>query len=347
MRFALTSNTEHRISDRGIALLLVLWAMTLIGVLATSSASSMRQEVRAVSNFKEEAEAYYLAIGGVQRAMVELLNADRNEEPNSIQYDTWQETWKTNPEAYEDVPLGRGSYRVTVVDEESKLPLNRATPEALRRLFEASGVEGVALDTIVDSLQDWRDPDNFHRINGAEDDYYLSLPVPYRAKNGDFDSLEELLLVKGMTPEILYGSRGEGEKRYKGVVHALTVDGMGGVNINTAPAEVLSALGFNGSEVARILERRKEQPFRQQNEVRTILTNPSDFNRFLPLLQVRSSTFRVEATGKVEGSGIRRRVVAIFRKEGSPRFGSLLVIRWEDNAILTPSGHVWSFAPPA
>lgn len=335
------------VDDGGIALLLVLWAMALIGVLAVSGASSMRQEIQAVSNFKEEAEAYYLAIAGVQRAMTELLNADRNEEPNSIQYDTWQETWKTNPEAYEDVPLGKGSYRVTVVDEESKLPLNRATPEALRRLLEASGVEGVTLDTIVDSIQDWRDPDNFHRINGAEDDYYLSLPVPYRAKNGDFDSLEELLLIKGMTSEILYGSRGEGEKRYKGVVHSLTVDGMGGVNINTAPPGVLSALGFNGNEVARILERRKEQPFRQQNEIRTILTNPADFTRFFPLLHVRSTTFRVEATGKVEGSAIRRRVVAVFRKLGSPRFGSLLVVRWEDNAFLSPSGPLWSFAPPA
>jgi len=347
MTFVPTPNTEHRTSDGGIALLLTLWAMTLIGVLVTAGASSMRQEVVAVANFKEETEAYYLAIAGIQRAVVELLNADRNEEPNSILYDTWQETWKTNPEAYEDVPLGRGSYRVTVVDEESKLPLNQATPEALRRLFQASGVEGVALDTIVDSILDWRDPDNLHRINGAEDDYYLSLPVPYRAKNGDFESLNELLLVRGMTPEILYGSQGEGEKRYKGVLPFLSVDAKGGVNINTAPPEVLAALGFNEGEVARILERRKEQPFRQPGEIRPILTNPADFPKFSSLLQVRSTTFRVEAAGKVEGSGIRRQVVAVFRKEGSSRYSSLLVIRWEDNALLTPWGHVWSFAPPA
>ena len=52
---------------------------------------------------------------------------------------------------------------------------------------------------------DWRDKDNLHRLNGAEDDYYLSLPQPYKCKNGDFTSIEELLLVRGVTPEIFYG----------------------------------------------------------------------------------------------------------------------------------------------
>ena len=54
-------------------------------------------------------------------------------------------------------------------------------------------------DVIVDSIQDWRDPNEEHRLNGAESDYYLGLPVPYRSKNADFDSCRRVLQVKGVT----------------------------------------------------------------------------------------------------------------------------------------------------
>jgi general secretion pathway protein K len=60
-------------------------------------------------------------------------------------------------------------------------------------------------DIIVDSILDWRDNDDLRRLHGAEDEYYQSLPDPYRAKNDDFESVEELLLVKGITPEIFHG----------------------------------------------------------------------------------------------------------------------------------------------
>jgi general secretion pathway protein K len=70
------------------------------------------------------------------------------------------------------------------------------------------GVEGEARDIIVDSILDWRDADDFYRIHGAENDYYQSLKEPYRCKNGNFDSIEELLLVRGITPALFYGRKG-------------------------------------------------------------------------------------------------------------------------------------------
>lgn len=324
--------------EKGIALLFVLWVMTALAVVVAASASSMREELFALRNFKEEAEAYYLAFAGIQQAMAEVLNADRDEGSNSTRYDSWEETWRTNPPAYENVPLGRGSYRVVVVDEESKLSINRASPDALRRLLEATGMEGALLDTVVDSILDWRDPDRDHRLSGAEDDYYLSLPRPYRAKNGEFDSLEELLLVKGVTPEVLYGSRdsSRGERRYRGIAQHLTVENTTGVNINTASPEVLFAIGLNRSEVARIMERRSVGGvFRHPSEIRAILTNEGDLNRFLPLVLVKSVVFRVESEGVLKDGSSRRRIVAVFRKEGALRSGSLTIVRWEDNALFS------------
>jgi general secretion pathway protein K len=62
------------------------------------------------------------------------------------------------------------------------------------------------IDTVVDSIIDWSDPDDLRRLHGAESEYYLGLRVPYRAKNGWFDSPEEMLLVRGMTAALFYGA---------------------------------------------------------------------------------------------------------------------------------------------
>ena len=59
---------------------------------------------------------------------------------------------------------------------------------------------------------DWRDPDDFYRLNGAENDYYHSLSEPYECKNGDLDTIEELLLVRGVTTELYYGIKKKDEE---------------------------------------------------------------------------------------------------------------------------------------
>ncbi len=73
------------------------------------------------------------------------------------------------------------------------------------------GVEAEQADIITDSILDWVDPDDLVNPFGAESEYYYSLPEPYPAKNGFFDVPEELLLVRGVTPEIYYGRKGMSE----------------------------------------------------------------------------------------------------------------------------------------
>jgi len=119
-----------------------------------------------------------------------------------------------------------------------------------------SGVQEPEADTIVDSILDWKDTDDLTRLHGAESDYYMSLPNPYKAKNGNFDTLEEFLLVKGMTPEILYGG---GKK--KGLIDLLTVNSMSGViNANAAPKEVLMAVPGITAEVAEAIVSSRGNP---------------------------------------------------------------------------------------
>ena len=140
------------------------------------------------------------------------------------------------------VDPGRLSYRLT--DESARLNLNRATRDVLDRLLQEVGVEKTDRDVIIDSIQDWRDPNEEHRLNGAESDYYLALPVPYRSKNADFDSVDELLQVRGVTRDLLYGRGGT-----PGLIEYLTVFGTGAVNVNTVSPTVLRALGYAEAEI--------------------------------------------------------------------------------------------------
>ena len=351
-----------------MALMVVLWILTFLGVVFTAFTFSMRTELAAAGNFKEEAEAHYLAEAGIHRAAAEIINADRNVDPDSSLYDALGEHWHTNPAAYENVALGRGRYWVTVTDEESKIQLNTASDRVLWLLFSNSGVKGGArLRVIVDSIMDWRDPDKLHRLNGAEDDYYLSLRVPYKAKNGNFETIDELLLVKGMTPEILYGNVADPERRAAleaqlpwerqlgpgellGVARHLSVFGTGQVNVNTAGPEVLRALGLRTSEIVAVLERRKEKPFSNTGEFINLLTSirggvqqgfeivpgdesaPGDPQQTQITLNqiatVVSQHFYVESVASVTGSRRAARVVALLKKEGSPGRPKLSIRLW-------------------
>ena len=353
-----------------MALMVVLWILTFLGVVSATFMFSMRTELAAAGNFREEAEAYYLAEAGVYRAAAEIINADRNIPPNSSLYDSLDEHWHFNPAAYEGVPLGRGSYWVSVSDEESKVPLNGASDPVLRRLLSNSGVrDGRLVSVIVDSIQDWRDAGNLHRLNGAEDDYYLSLPVPYKAKNGNFEAIDELLLVKGMTPEILYGNASRERREtleaqlpwerdlqpgeYLGVAPHLSIHSVGRVNVNTASPEVLMALGLTPVETKLTLDRRTEVPFRSVGELTGLLTSvaggarqgfavvpegqpgPAEAGQILGSLNqvgtVVSRHFSVESVAQVAGSRLTARVTAILQKVGTFGRPQLSIRLWTVN----------------
>jgi general secretion pathway protein K len=203
-----------------------------------------------------------------------------------------QEVWKTDGSLYSG-QVGDGSYSVKIFDESGKLDINAAPEQLLRNLIGNLGVEGTDLDTIVDSILDWKDKDDLHRLHGAESDYYLSLPNPYKAKNMDFDTLEELLLVKGVTKELLYGAG-----KQKGLIDFLTVQGKTNkININAASKEVLSAVpGMTADMVEEIIA------FRQQKEIKNIQeiggTVVQNQALILPYITVgQGNTFTIESSG--------------------------------------------------
>jgi general secretion pathway protein K len=269
----------------------------------------MRTELNIARNFKEEEEAYQMALAGIEHARAEILSVKGplytylNEEGVLI-------LGQEDRELVRSGKLGKGSFSYTLIDEDGKLNINTASISQLRYIFQKTGVNDIALlDTIVDSIMDWRDRNDLHMLNGAEEDYYRSLQEPYSAKDGPFDTLEELLLVKGMTPEIFYGSKDE-DQEFSGVVKYLTVRGSGKININTAPEIVLEAV--MGKETAdRIIRQREAGP----------ILNPVAGGK------VVSTTFTVLSTGTSADGSIKRTIKAILQRKG----GTLKVYYWNDN----------------
>lgn len=89
---------------------------------------------------------------------------------------------------------------LSIEDERGKIPLNVLSETEARRMFEAAGARGPALDTVTDSFLDWRDDDDERRPFGAESDDYAA--SGYRARNGDVTALGELARIRGMTPRL-------------------------------------------------------------------------------------------------------------------------------------------------
>ncbi|HKN18161.1 MAG TPA: hypothetical protein VJW95_00080, partial [Dissulfurispiraceae bacterium] len=185
----------------------------------------------------------------------------------------------------------------------------------LKNLLLNAGVTEDAVDTIVDSVMDWKDPSGLTRLHGAGNDYYMSLPIPYNVKGGDFDTLEELLLVKGVTPALLYGDGSQ-----HGIIDFLTVNGMPTINLNYAPKEVLMTIPGMPSDTAdNIILFRKDQPI---NNVQEALAG-ADFQPMAPFITAgEGNVFTIDAVGHKgnEKTGYPIRATVMIESDNKYRY---------------------------
>jgi type II secretory pathway component PulK len=267
--------------DAGVALIVVMLLVALLVTIVGEFAQAMRLEAVTARNFRATVAETWLAAAGHQRAVAEILPEALTHEldlSGALAFRRVRPLVPTVPERIDIlVEPGRVSYRLT--DETARLSLNRTTREVLDRLFQEIDLEKTERDKILASIQDWRDANEEHRLNGAESDYYQGLPVPYRSKNADFDAVEELLQVQGVTREILYGRPDR-----PGLIEYLTVWGTGAVNVNTASPVVLRALGYAPAEVDLLIGRR---PYVDLTDLPPALRRGSQ--------RTRSDLFRIEA----------------------------------------------------
>lgn len=293
--------------ERGFALVAVLLVLALLGVVGTEFSFSMRLEASAVRAYKEAVIGAHLAEAAIEQAVRELVGDVRFVAACRGQL-TFYAADRTERQRlpWQDVPLGAGQFSYAISDEESRLNLNTSPPDRIDRLLQSLGVEKTGRDPIIDSIQDWRDANEEHRLNGAEsDDTYLKLSVPYRSRNGNLESTQELLQIKGVTAEIFHALE----------LH-VTVKSSGQVNINTAGEQVLKALGLGDAEVSQIVQTRCDTPY------------PAVPGQFVRAgLGVQSQTFRIEAEGKIDGR-VGARITAIVQRRDSTSGPSIAFLEW-------------------
>ncbi len=190
-----------RRSVNGTVLIVTIWIVLALAGLVLVFARSIRVEAIASANYVASVQSEATAYGAVQFIIAQLSG---DEDTVTLESD--------NP--YEQMQVGEGyfwllrsnladdkSYDFGITDESSKINLNLALPDILEMLLKLPGMTAELAAAIID----WRDEDSEISPGGAESEYYLLLDDPYYCKNAPLETVEEVLLLRGASPEILYG----------------------------------------------------------------------------------------------------------------------------------------------
>ncbi len=304
--------------QQGMALLITVLTVSLLVAVTLQFHKTTWQQFVVSNNYKVKTQLETIADSGVNIALA-LLQYDKKEN----QFDSLQDNWATlDKERFEGL-FSAGSLHLKVIDLSGRLQVNSLvqsgensgagggsnTTSEIRRMFLnllMSGAFQIEDETeaqgIIDALIDWIDKDDQESDLGAESSYYQSLEKPYSCRNGPVRSIEELLLVKGITPALLFGTA---EKR--GLADYLTVTGDNGkVNINTAPLLVIKSMDSLLSD--DLLEKLAEYRSEKTNEenlanagwYREVEGWPGDIVLNENVLTVSSSNFEIVSTGEFD-----------------------------------------------
>jgi type II secretory pathway component PulK len=220
------SSYRSAVRRRGFVILAVLLVIVLLSLAAYQYSDAMVAEARMADRIRKNAEAHALADSGVQYcaavlsspdALSGILSNNPYDNPSVFQGRTIQEAAEGRRQGHfsivsvdysQDPASGSYPTRFGVIDEAGRINLNALV------LLDPSGkiAHDVLMklpnmtEDVANSIIDWIDADEEPRAGGAETSYYSALTPSYRCKNGPLDSLEELLLVKGVTRALLFGS---------------------------------------------------------------------------------------------------------------------------------------------
>lgn len=283
-------------NERANILITVLWVITILVVIVAGMSFEARSDVDRTILMRDRAKAYWMARGAVERVKFEYAQNKLADNTGFNQDNRYQ------------FNFAEGNASCILLSNSSKASINTTDRIIWEKLFQFYGIEeGPALDEIVDAVLDWRDEDDSLRVNGAENDYYQSLEPPYLPRNGPFQSLEELLLVRGVTEAMFHGTFRDGVSK-PGLKEMLNVSGpvSSRFDINSAPKGILMAfLEIDDQAAEDLIRAREEEPFQ----------NPQQAGELLPIeaadkvdqffISYRGNQFTVKATANVNFSTAR------------------------------------------
>ncbi|HXS53993.1 MAG TPA: hypothetical protein VN782_15770 [Usitatibacter sp.] len=293
-------------SQRGVALVLVMWAAILLAVVASSFIFDRRTEAMIIGNSVSMARAQAAADAGVQRAVFEAYRNDNSDQ-------AWKRDGTVHEWSFDGIPV-----RVEMSDESAKIDINTAPDALLRGLFVSAGLKDEQADALLDAVLDWRDADSLKRLHGAEEDDYKAAGLPYRPANAPFQAIEELQLVLGMRPEV-----------YRRIAPSITIySRQPGVNPQVASRDVLLAIPGLTPEIVDDYIARREAA-RSAGEPLPPLTQAAGF------AVTGSFVISIHSEARLDdGTFFAREAVALLRP--APRKPVTFVV-WRESTELPPA----------
>lgn len=254
---------------RGSALLAVLWIAAALAAIAFAVSSAVRSEIGRVGDSADGLRTSYLASGSVERAIQWMLWGWTGY--NQTNPDGTPRFWAPNtPRMIMHYPSGDAV--VELIPESAKLNINTASADELVRVIAAVSGDPALAQNIAQAIIDWRSP----AAGGSPlDPFYLSLGPTFLPRHASFEEIEELLLVRGMTPELFYGnfaSDAEGRLFARGGLRdCLSVwGGHAPYDINTVSPALMEAIGVAPNVITQILQLRYITPFHDMGQVQSL-----------------------------------------------------------------------------
>ncbi len=334
-------------NERGVALMLALLFVVLLTALVVEYMYESNVDAAFVQGYASEVEASIAARSAVANGIA-LLEQDLLEayEAGGELFDSLHDSWAHGVQLQ---TINNAIMQCRIEDEYGKINLNALMSadgeehneiliDALDALFEMRGADA----DVVDAILEWMDPRGAGNARGqgdSGDSYYQTLDIPYGSKQAPMDSVEELLLVRGITPELFYGNPEEDQLP---LTRLLTVNGhpQGQINVNTAPFETLEAMGeaLDGRLALAdvIIRERESAPFRDREELesRGVYSPPRSRRgrgggggeTVRHYVTTQSSMFKVIGDGMMDNAAAR--VEAHVWRDADAGAGGLRILDW-------------------
>lgn len=315
--------------QKGGALLAVLWLAAALSTIAFSVANTVRGETERATTAVEATKAEFLARGAMDRYLYQRAIG-------------FPPLARMGPFIRYQFPAGEAV--VEVIPETSKLNINQAPPEEILALLLGLGVPGELAQPLAMAIVDWRSPSPAGGFSPF-DQFYLSRSPSFFARHASLEEIEELLLVRGMTPEIYYGGfqdQMDGTAVLRaGLRECVTVfGGSASYDINTVHPAVMLSAGIRPARVQQIATLRRITPFLDQSQLLPLLLAGEPGLQRLAL-NPGGNTFTLRATARLYlGEGSSRRLsdtrtstAALIRWQPKQGNAPYHILRWQERAL--------------
>lgn len=282
--------------DKGLALIVVLWVISLLIIMSSSFSLTIQRESAIISGIKEKAEASANAEAGIYYAIAKLLQNDKDQQ------------WNAFNSLYEINFVGK-RVRIKIADESGKIAINFVDKEQLLSLFGSISVEESLAESLSDAIMDWRDIDDIQSDNGAEKQQYEEAGLKYEPRNEAFSNIEEIQMVLGMTARI-----------YRQIENMISVYAQNPkVNSTAASREVLLILPDTEKEmVDEYIQQRVDNERNSEN-----VSQPEWYQGS----STKSDTFMIIAEAMID-ENITQQIMAVVRKGSSKVNMPYTILKW-------------------